>query len=54
MNPTISTKVVSFIGHGEDGSSIPFKLRLGTEDSANALNTAMERETALVRSESDM
>jgi len=53
LQPTVSERTISFIGHGEDGTSIPFKLRVGKEESAVELKDALDREVSLVEADKD-
>ncbi|KAH7916557.1 hypothetical protein BJ138DRAFT_286368 [Hygrophoropsis aurantiaca] len=50
LNPTVATKVVSFLGH-DDGASTPYKLRLKSDEDAQALKAAMEGEVAAISSD---
>ncbi|KAH7925510.1 hypothetical protein BV22DRAFT_1195086 [Leucogyrophana mollusca] len=50
LSPSISPKVVSFVGH-DDGVSTPYKLRLKSDEDAQDLKAAMEREVEAISSE---
>ena len=51
MNPTVAKNVVSFMGHDE-GSSVPFKLRVKTAEQADDLKQALDREIEFVKAKS--
>ncbi|CCM01931.1 uncharacterized protein FIBRA_04004 [Fibroporia radiculosa] len=51
MNATVSKNTVSFIGHNE-GTSTPYRIRTKTEEQANALKSALDREIEFVRGKS--
>ncbi|EKM54227.1 uncharacterized protein PHACADRAFT_196658 [Phanerochaete carnosa HHB-10118-sp] len=48
MNPTVAKNVVSFIGH-DDEKSVPFKLRVKTNEQADDLKKALDREIEFVK-----
>lgn len=48
MNPTVAKNVVSFMGHDE-GNSVPFKLRVKTNEQADDLKKALDREIEFVK-----
>ena len=49
MNPSVSDKVVSFMGHSE-GVSTPYRIRCKTADQAKELKAALDREIEFVKS----
>ena len=49
LKPTVSKKILSFVGH-EDGESTLFKLRLKTDEQAVELMDAMIREVEALES----
>ncbi|PIL29732.1 hypothetical protein GSI_08171 [Ganoderma sinense ZZ0214-1] len=49
LNPTVSDKVVSFMGHA-DGASTPYRIRCKTADQAKDLKAALDRELEFVKS----
>lgn len=51
MSPSLSTNVVSFMGH-DGGQSTPYRLRVKTSDQADALKKALDREIEFVRAKS--
>ncbi|KAI0074658.1 hypothetical protein K474DRAFT_1773855 [Panus rudis PR-1116 ss-1] len=59
MNPTISKNVVSFLGHdyseqaSTPGAPTPFKIRMKTEEQANALKSAIDREIEFVQGKTE-
>jgi nucleoporin NUP2 len=52
LNPTLTSKFMSFVGH-EDGSPVMFKLRLKSEEDAQELKKAMDREITSVKASSE-
>lgn len=48
LNPTVSDKVVSFMGHSE-GASTPYRIRCKTADQAKELKAALDRELDFVK-----
>ncbi|KAI0062882.1 hypothetical protein BV25DRAFT_1824920 [Artomyces pyxidatus] len=52
LKSTLGKKMVSLIGHGESGESIPYRIRVGTEESAITVKEVLDRELSLVESES--
>ncbi|OCH91445.1 hypothetical protein OBBRIDRAFT_886965 [Obba rivulosa] len=53
MTPTVQKNVVSFIGHDE-GASTAFRIRTKTDEQANALKKALDREIEFVQAKSEM
>ncbi|GLB37661.1 hypothetical protein LshimejAT787_0407120 [Lyophyllum shimeji] len=53
LKATQNKKALTFIGHDEAGASQTYTLRLGSEEQANLLKEAFEREVALVKSKSE-
>lgn len=51
MSPSLSSNIVSFMGHDE-GHSTPYRLRVKTNDQADALKKALDREIEFVRAKS--
>ena len=51
MNPAVTDKVVSFMGHS-DGASTPYRIRCKTADQAKELKAALDRELELVKNKS--
>ncbi|KAI0930184.1 hypothetical protein AcW1_008939 [Taiwanofungus camphoratus] len=52
MNASVSKNTVSFIGH-EEGVSTPYRIRTKTEEQANALKHALDREIEFVQAKSE-
>jgi nucleoporin NUP2 len=52
MKPSVSKQIVSFMGHDEQGTPVPFRLRVKTEAAANELKDALDLEVEYVRSKS--
>ena len=52
MNTTASGKVVTFVGH-EEGTSTTYRLRVKSEEQANELKRAVDREIEFVKGKSD-
>lgn len=52
MNPTLSGKYVTFIGH-EEGAPTTFRLKAKSEDQAHQLKRAVDREIEFVKAKSD-
>lgn len=48
MSPSVQKNVVSFIGHDE-GTSAAYRIRTKTEEQANALKKALDREIEFVQ-----
>ena len=48
MSPSLASNVVSFMGH-DGGQSTPYRLRVKTNDQADALKKALDREIEFVR-----
>ena len=52
MDMTASGKYVTFVGH-EEGSSTTYRLRVKSEEQANELKRAVDREIEFVKGKSD-
>ena len=48
MDATVSKNTVSFIGH-EEGETVPYRLKVKTNDQADALKKAIDREIEFVK-----
>ncbi|KAF7968919.1 hypothetical protein HWV62_28854 [Athelia sp. TMB] len=51
LTPSVSAKIVTFIGHDENGASVTYRLRTQTEQAASELVEAMKREISIVKGE---
>ena len=51
MDPKVAKNVVSFIGHDE-GAPVPFRLRVKTNEQADSLKAALDREIEFVKAKS--
>lgn len=51
MDPSVAKNVVSFMGH-DDGTSVPYKIRVKTEAMAGELKAALDREIEFVKAKS--
>ena len=49
MNTKLTDKTVSFMGH-EEGTSVPYRIRLKTGEQAADLKAALDREIEFVKS----
>lgn len=52
MNASVSKSTVSFMGH-EEGVSTPYRIRTKSEEQANDLKAALDREIEFVRAKSE-
>lgn len=50
MKPSSSKQTVSFMGHDDSGSAVPFRLRVKTEAFAIELKDALDREVEWAKS----
>jgi len=53
MKPTSNKQTVSFMGHDDQGSAVPFRLRVKTESAAQELKDMLDREIEFVKGKSD-
>jgi nucleoporin NUP2 len=51
MNPTTAKNVVSFMGH-EDGASLPYKIRVKTNDLAEQVKRVLQEEVEKAKAKS--
>lgn len=49
LNPSMSGKVVTFVGHDETGLSATYRLRVPNEQNAAEFKNALDREIAAVK-----
>jgi len=53
MKPSSNKQTVSFMGHDDHGSAIPFRLRVKTESAAQELKNVLDREIDFVKGKLD-
>lgn len=51
LTPSVAAKIVTFIGHDENGASVSYRLRTQTEQTAKELTDAILREVAIAKGE---
>ena len=54
LNPTISNKVVTFVGHDETGLSTTYRVRVPTEQNAIVLKNALDGEITAVKAKEEV
>jgi hypothetical protein len=46
MKPSVAKQIVSLMGHDDKGNGVPFRLRVKTEQAAQELKDALDKETS--------
>jgi nucleoporin NUP2 len=53
LNPSLATKFITLIGHDEEGTSATYRLRTQSDQHAQDLKDALNREIAFVKGKAD-
>jgi len=52
LKPSVNKQTVSFIGHDEKGTAVPFRLRVKTEEAAVQLKDVLDQEVEFAKGKS--